>query len=70
MDEWAVHVTPEVIRAVLALLIDESQPAPDHLLHQSYTRPAQVSFIHYLYTHQLLKRVLCALLHLVVAKNK
>lgn len=54
-------MTPEVVRA---LLVDEPQPPPNHLLHQSHPCPAQVALIHHLHTHQLLKGELHALLHL------
>lgn len=62
--QWAVHVAPEVVRAILALLVDEPKPTSDHLFYQGHPRPAQVSFIHHLHTHQLLKGELHALLHL------
>lgn len=31
VDQRAVHVTPEVVRPVVALLIHQPQTAPDHL---------------------------------------
>lgn len=62
--QWAVHVAPEVVRAVLALLVDEPKPTSDHLLYQGHPRPAQMSLIHHLHTHQFLKGELHALLHL------
>lgn len=64
MNEGAVHVAPEVIRPVLALLINQPEAPPDHLLHQRHPCPAQVVLIHHLHPHQLLKGELQVLLYL------
>lgn len=64
MDEGAVHVAPEVIQAVLALLIDQPEATSDHLLHQRHPCPAQVVFIHHLHPHQFLKWKLHVLINL------
>lgn len=51
MDEGAEHVAPEVIRPVLAFLIDQPEATSDYLLHQRHPCPAQVVLIHHLYPH-------------------
>lgn len=48
-------MTPEVIRVVLAFLIDQPEATPDDLLHQRHPRPTQVVLVHHLYPHQLLE---------------
>lgn len=70
VDEGAVHVAPEVIRVVLALLVDQPEATPDHLLHQRHPRPAQVVLIHHLDPHQLLKGELHILMYLQREKKK
>ena len=64
VDERAVHVAPEVVRAVKAVLVHQPQPASDHLLHQGHPRPAQVVLVHHLHAHQLLKGELQVFVHL------
>jgi len=64
VDERAVHVTPEVVRPVLALLVDQPEATPDHLLHQRHPCPAQVVLVHHLHAHQLLKGELQVLVYL------
>lgn len=64
MDEGAEHVAPEVIRPVLALLIDQPEATSNDLLHQCHPCPAQIVLIHHLYPHQLLKGKLHVLLYL------
>lgn len=64
MDKRAVHVAPEVIWPILALLIDQPEATSNHLLHQSHPCPAQVVLIHHLYPHQLLKGELHVLMYL------
>lgn len=64
VDKGAEHVAPEVIGPVLALLIDQPEATPDHLLHQCHPCPAQVVLIHHLYPHQLLKGELHVLVYL------
>lgn len=69
MNEGAVHVAPEVICAVLALLIDQPEATSDHLLHQRHPRPAQVVLIHHLHSHQLLKGKLHVLVYLQTGRG-
>ena len=70
VDERAVHVAPEVVLAVLAVLVHQPQAPADHLLHQGHPRPAQVVLVHHLHAHQLLKGELQAVVHLEREKEK
>jgi len=70
VDERAVHVAPEVIRAILAVLVHQPQAAADHLLHQGHARPAQVVLVHHLHAHQLLKGELQIFMHLAEEEYK
>lgn len=64
VDEGTEHMAPEVIRVVLALLIDQPEAAPDDLLHQRHPCPAQVVLVHHLHPHQLLEGELQVLVYL------
>lgn len=55
MDKGTEHMAPEVIRPVLALLIDQPEATSDYLLHQRHPCPAQVVLVHHLYPHQPLE---------------
>lgn len=64
MDEGTEHMAPEVIRVVLTFLIDQPEATSDDLLHQRHPCPAQVVFVHHLYSHQLLERKLQVIVYL------
>lgn len=64
VDEGAEHVAPEVIRSVLALLIDQPEATANDLLHQRHPCPAQVVLVHHLHPHELLKWKLHVLVYL------
>lgn len=64
MDEGTEHMAPEVIRVVLAFLIDQPEATSDDLLHQRHPCPAQVVLVHHLYPHQLLEGELQVLVYL------
>lgn len=64
VDERTVHVAPEVVRPVLALLVDKPEATSNYLLHKCHPCPAQVVLIHHLYPHELLKGELCVLVYL------
>lgn len=70
MDEGTEHMAPEVIRVVLALLIDQPEATADDLLHQRHPCPAQVVLVHHLYPHQLLERELQVVVYLWREKKK
>lgn len=64
MDEGAVHVAPEIVRPVLALLVHQPEATSDDLLYQRHPCPAQVVLVHHLYPHQLLEGELHVLVYL------
>lgn len=64
VDEGTEHMAPEVIRVVLAFLIDQPEATSDDLLHQRHPCPAQVVLVHHLYPHQLLEGELEVLVYL------
>ena len=70
VDERAVHVAPEVVGAILAVLVHQPQAAADHLLHQGHSCPAQVVLVHHLHAHQLLKGELQVVVHLAEQECK
>lgn len=68
MDEGTPHVAPEVIITV-AILIEESQSAPNHCVHHCHPCPGHMVLIHHLHPHALPERVLHALCHLAITKR-
>lgn len=64
MNEWAVHMAPEVIGFVLTLLIHQPEAAPDDAFHHCHPCAAQVSLVHHFHPHGSFEWVLHTLRHL------
>lgn len=69
MNEWAVHMAPEVISFVLTLFIHQPQAASDDTFHHRHPCPAEVRLVHHFYPHGSFEWVLHTLRHLEATQN-
>lgn len=70
MDEWTVHMAPEIIRFVFALFIHQPQPSPNDILYNSHPRSTQVCFVNDFHSHASFEWILHALRHLKITGKR